>query len=529
MTYYYKLLGIRELIFIGMFLVLFTSLQLVDPDYFYHVKTGGYIIQNMALPQGDIFSNSVNGKHWVVHEWLFEVLLYVTKLAAGDWGIKLLTTSLFVMSLIITYLTMNKLNIRFIVICPLLLIAYWLTQGGLSPRPHLTTYVFYTYYLSLLLSFKYLKSSQFLWTIPIVMLIWTNAHGGYVLGVGILGLFLLAEWVTIYINSQHDAKFITSLKKLSVIVLVTVLSTGIKPTGFSEWLFPFQITSMKHLIYVQEWQSPSFHDLSGRLYLLLVLIFFVSNIYRKHKPDLTELLLPIVLLVLGFISQRHVPLAALTLIIFIGMAIQDVHLSPIKNIWQRLGLKNAYTKYIGGGKQLGDTEYILNWMLLLVMLLVFALYYPTYQLKQVEKNDEAVPNKAYAFIEKNGITGKVFNTQPIGGYLISKLYPNQGVFIDGRGGDLYGDKFTFEYMTIYGVGEGWEKLFNQYQIDYLLIDHKSALGQLLSAQNRYKLVYDDKYYSVLVKNEGKFESIIQKYAIPDNINLAPQHKLSLLN
>ena len=529
MTRYYKLLGIRELVFIGMFLVLFTSLQLIDLDYFYHVKTGGYIIQHMALPQGDIFSHTVNGKHWAVHEWLFEVLLYVTKLAAGDCGIKLLTTSLFMLSLIITYLTINKLNIRFIVICPLLLIAYWLTQGGFSPRPHLTSYVFYAYYLSLLISFKYLKSSQFLWAIPLVMLIWTNAHGGYVLGVGILGLFLLAEWIMLYINSQYDAQYITSLKKLSVIALITVLATGIKPTGFSEWLFPFQITSMKHLIYVQEWQSPSFHDLSGRLYLLLVLIFFVSNTYRKHKPDLTELLLPIVLLVLGFISQRHVPLAALTLIIFIGMAIQDVHLSPNNNIWQRLGLKNAYFKYIGGGKQLADTEYILNWMLLLVMLLVFALYYPIYQLKQVKNNDMAVPNKAYAFIEKNGIKGKVFNTQPIGGYLISKLYPNQGVFIDGRGGDLYGDKFTFEYMTIYGVGEGWEKLFNQYQIDYLLIDHKSALGQILAAQNRYKLVYDDKYFSVLVKNEDKFVPTIQKYAITDTSYLTSQHKLSLHN
>ena len=46
-----------------------------ESDYFWHIKAGDYIFHNGILKK-DVFSWSVNGKYWMSHEWLFDLLIY---------------------------------------------------------------------------------------------------------------------------------------------------------------------------------------------------------------------------------------------------------------------------------------------------------------------------------------------------------------------------------------------------------------------------------------------------------------------
>ena len=44
-----------------------------DPDTYWHIVAGRWIIAHRAVPHFDFFSNSMPGAPWVAHEWLAEV------------------------------------------------------------------------------------------------------------------------------------------------------------------------------------------------------------------------------------------------------------------------------------------------------------------------------------------------------------------------------------------------------------------------------------------------------------------------
>jgi len=67
-------------------------------------------------------------------------------------------------------------------------------------------------------------------------------------------------------------------------------------------------------------------------------------------------------------------------------------------------------------------------------------------------------------------------------------------------------------MEIIRGGKNWEKLFDKYQIDYVLVQHDMPLRQLLLERGDFKLVYEDKANSVLLKNSEQYAAIIAKYA-----------------
>jgi hypothetical protein len=504
-----KILEIRQLTFIAIFLFYLVMMQLTDPDYFWHLKTGEYIVNHLALPHGDIFSYTKFGAPWVLHEWLFEALLYGASSWMGLLGIKLLTASLATTVVCVTYSLLRHLTASTSIAFVLLLLAFIPFSLGVSPRPQLITYIFFITFLYVLLTYKYeLKSYHFL-TLPLMMLVWVNAHGGFMLGLALLWLFVVCEWLGYFIDKERDQTKNQRLKTLTLVALATMLTSTINPEFIGHWLYPFKVMSMEANRNISEWHSPDFHDFSGQTYLALVLFFVISSIYATRKPDLTEIVVPTLLMTFGFVAARNVPLASLTLVIFTGISLSRGPIAWLSSYWQQAGMLMFYKKWVGGGKQLGMHEYFLNWLLLLVILIASLIFYPIYHAKDEDKYNEFIPVKAAEFIVKQGITGRMFNTYGFGGYLIYRLNPTHKVFIDGRA-DMYGDAFFKEYLQITRLQPGWKNTFDQYKIDYVIMERSEPLCQFLQANNEFKLIYDDQYNSVLVRNSLPSSSLIKK-------------------
>jgi hypothetical protein len=507
-----KLLDMRRLALISMFMVLLATLQLTDFDYFWHLKAGEYIVTHGALPEGDVFSFTHLGQPWVLHEWLFEVVLYGMFTWLGPLGVKLLTVTLAMTALGITYALMRRLAASPLIALILLLAAFIPFKLGISPRPQLVTYVFFVSFLYVLLSYKYFQATRYLLALPLLMVVWVNAHGGYMLGLALAGLFMACEWANYWVLSERNEKQKLQLVRLTFAVVATALASAINPGFLGHWLYPFQVMGLEATRQISEWQSPDFHDWGTRGYLMLALAFFVSYTYMVRKPDFTELFIPTLLLFASFIAIRHIPLAALTLISFIALALSRGPAAGLSALWHRTGLALVYERWIGGGKQLGNGEYVLNWVFLLVIVFSLAVFYPIYHAKDEGKANAELPVKAAEFVANAGIAGHMFNSYGFGGYLIYRLYPAQKVFIDGRA-DMYGDAFFKEYAKIIGVKSGWEKTFDKYQIDYVITGRDEPLRQILQARGDFRLVYEDEHNSVLVRNAPRYADIIAKYGL----------------
>ena len=164
-----RLLDLPHLAFAVLFFWLFFRTELTDPDYFWHLKAGEYIVNHLALPAGDPFSWTFQGKPWALHEWLFEVGLYAMFALLGGTGVKLLTACLGMLATYIVYRAAHRL-LGASTLALALAIAFLLVQaGGFAPRPQLVTYVLFAALVHLLVAFKYFGEDRRLWVIPALM------------------------------------------------------------------------------------------------------------------------------------------------------------------------------------------------------------------------------------------------------------------------------------------------------------------------------------------------------------------------
>lgn len=74
-------------IFACVFAVVAASLWTADPDVFWHLKVGGWIVRHGSVPKADIYSWSAAGRPWTCHEWLWEVIICLAYKRLGVVGL----------------------------------------------------------------------------------------------------------------------------------------------------------------------------------------------------------------------------------------------------------------------------------------------------------------------------------------------------------------------------------------------------------------------------------------------------------
>jgi hypothetical protein len=506
-----RFLDIPKLVFLILFFILLVFQLQADPDYYWHLVTGQYIFEQHALPHSDIFSYTRFGEPWTLHEWLFQVALYAIYNWLGPFGASLITAFLAILALYIVYLIARRLAHGPSVAIVISVAIFLVMTPYLSPRPQLVTYALFATFLSILLGYKYFQSIKPLYFLPLLMVIWVNAHGGYIIGIVLLTVFTLCEWLYYWLFEQRDSNDKESPTRLTLVTIVTMLASAANPDFVNHWLYPFYVMDMEATkTLISEWQSPNFLLPIFQGYLLLVIGFFILQIYSKKTHDITEIIIPTFFIMTGFVSVRHIPLALLTLVPFTTRTISIGLNNTLIAHRIRTKLAPLYSRVLGQGKQLGDMEYVFNWIILLLSALALFAYYPIFHEKDHEKLNASIPLDSIDFIIDAGITGNMFNTYRFGGYILYRLYPEQRVFIDGRA-DMYGDEFINEYHKIYTGQPDWEELFAKYKIDYVVCEHDAAIRQLLLTRGDFSLVHDNEKHSVLVKNTPRFAALIKKY------------------
>lgn len=496
------LLTKTRLAFVALSVLLLLALPLNDPDYFWHLKAGEYIVTHRALPAGDIFSLTHAGQPWVLHEWLFEAVLFTAFAMRGAVGVTLLATLLIMATLGVTFALTRRLAQSHAAAFALVVCGGVVFSGGWTPRPQLVTYLLFSVYLSILAHYKYFGARRALFALPLLMVAWVNAHGGFVIGIALVFLFTGAEWLGYWRGVARAPMHKQRLVQLSLVAGVTLLASLANPEFVRHWLYPIQVLGMEANQSIQEWQSPDFHRFGPRIYLLLCSLFVLSTMYAKSKADLTELLVPGFFLLMGFISRRHIPLAVLTLLPFIALALGRGSTAAWAAKWQASRFGRSYARSSANSKQLSPVaEGVLNWMLLFVIVIALLLCRPWFQ-ASAAKRAEQLPAAAADYVIAHRIVGNMFNGYDDGGYLIYRLGPERKIFIDGRV-DVYGDTFFKEYNAIYAGTAGWKHKFDRYGIDFAILDKDAPIRQLLLAEGSFKEAFRDGRHSVLLRTVAR--------------------------
>jgi hypothetical protein len=434
-----------------------TSLN--DGDTGWHLAAGAWIVEHGRVPTTDPFSFTAAGRAWVTHEWLAEAVMYAAYRAGGWSGLILL----FAAALATLYALIARYITRFLGMAGAALALAMMSVGllpSLLARPHLLALPLLAAWTIMLLDAGAAGRRPALpWAM--LMLVWANAHGSFVLGLGLAASFALEALVTAPVVARRRVVI-----DWGVFGLLCGAAALVTPSGIHGLLFPFYVGNLELLSQLTEWQPADFSVFSGFELILLATLFVLLVRPTRIPPVRLLILLGTLHLTLQHTRQEIV------LVVLGALLLAE----PIGTAWTRRRSR-VFTESRAQAPALAIA------LALAVGLAGYRLAVPV-----VRADSATVPVTALRALPADLRERPVFNEYSFGGSLIlAGIRP----FIDGRS-DMYGDPFAMDYFAIArGDAARWRAAEARWRFGWTILPPRSRLISLLDADPRWRRAHAD--------------------------------------
>jgi hypothetical protein len=519
--------SVRDLIFVFLFWSLLagplSNRPLADADIGWHIRTGERILATHSLPRTDPFSSTMQGQPWFAWEWLYDLVLGILHRACGlngvVWLCAVLVASIF--TLLLSQLLRRGTGLLLAVV--LMLLAEAASTIHLYARPHIVSWLFSLLWFVALERWENTSDEAkqgslprwIPWFFPASMLLWVNLHAGWLFGLALLGIYVVAavvEWIRARealaaIRAAHRARAMVTAWIASAVVTLA------NPYGWRLHTHIYRYLTDRYLMdRIDEFQSPDFHGWAERCFaviLMLVLVALVGSRLRANQGGLrlSHLLVMLLAAYAGFYSSRNLPVSSMLLVLIVGPMLWNSFAALAEQPGAWSWLRNRAANVVGFSERMGTQEIDLSGHLWPVVAVLFALalclqggWLGSRPLIHAQFNPTKMPVAAVNFLQKqdNG-EQPVFSTDAWGGYLIYTMYPDRQVIIDDRH-DLYGSERIRQYLTLTQAEEGWQNVLKDWKIRTAVLPTDSTLANLLrELPQDWRVAYEDKAAVVFEK------------------------------
>lgn len=458
------------------------KLSVVDPDVWWHVSVGRWIVQHRSFPQTGIFSRTAASQPWRAYSWGYELLISRAYESFGIMGMAAFGSLLTIVVALTIFWMLHHLSNRFWVAWMLTIVVCSAFLFNIAPRPVFLTAVLCVVTLELLLEAQRSGVVQRLYWLPLIFLLWANCHIQFIYGMSVLGLFVatnLVQRIAISIRVYPDSFLQPTLpiKHLLVILASCVVATCIGPYSFHLYQVVFGYATSK-VIYkmLTEFQALSFKFVNQYIELLLATgAFFVIG--WQKKIDAFKL----ALLVVGSICAFRMWRDGWFICIPAGAVIADAFFS-----------QEDRARSPGVPESLGVmTASLLSLVLVAPMV--------DFNLPGLERAIGAeYPVDAVNFLRRNPVGGPLYNSFDWGGFLIFYM-PEYPVSMDGRT-DLYGDEMDERYWKTQEAEPSYSTDPYLNEAGLVLLENKHRLATVLITDQRFRVVYHDDIATVFARN-----------------------------
>jgi len=473
---------------------------LVDGDTGYHIRAGEFIIDTFSVPDRDIFSFLSPPLAWTAHEWLSEVIMASVHSAFGLTGIVIFFSFLiaFIFSLLFKMVRTSGSNMVAVVVIMLLVIGssqvHWLA------RPHIFLLLLTVVWYRLLDSYQY-DDRNHLYFLPPLMLLWVNLHGGFILGLVLVAVYLVGNIVGSMVSTDDGKqRCARKARALALTMLACILVSMINPYGPRILLFPLELTSNKLIMdSIVEFQSPNFHVFRPFAYLILFTV--ATFALSRTSLNIIEVILAVLFVNMALYSTRHIPL--------FGIVVAPILARQTELILnQRKGMLVGFLKKRSEG--IASMDASSRWHLWPVAACLAAVVLFAAGRIEYGFDEKKMPVEAVGFLKREKIEGNMFNNDEFGDYIIYAAWPGYRVFFDGRS-DMYGAQRLKEYLSVRGIAPGWERVLEKYGISWVIFNARSPLSQHLLERPDWRLIYADRVAVIFVRNTEEYEALIERY------------------
>jgi hypothetical protein len=452
----------------------------VDPDVWWHIKVGDVILRTHHWPTTDIYSFTVHGQPWLAYEWLGDVLLAIVYGFAGLSGLAVL--SIFIGSAVVVALyacaTERCGNSKGGFVAAALLSIFAVMSFSL--RPQILGYLFLILTVVALERFRQGKR-RLLWFFPLMMLLWVNTHGSWIIGMGTLLVYWLSGFFEFQAGNLEAKRWTISERcQLAGIFLLSLLTLPITPYGVRVAASPFEfaLSLPLNVANIDEWQPMPFNMLIGKLFLVLLLAMIAAAVTSRFTWRLDEFLLFLFGTTMACLHVRF-------LLVFVPFAV------PV--------IARMLSRWIPPYDFAKD-KFALNAALMFLVAAGIFHYFPSRtSLQHVVAGK--FPVAAEEYLKNNNVPEPMFNNYGFGGYMVLTRGPEHKVFIDGRGDVYERGGLLSDYLHIVRLRPGALGVLRAYGIQSCLIDRDEPLATTLAASLEWRRVYADDLSAIFVRTE----------------------------
>jgi hypothetical protein len=404
-----------------------------DTDLFWHLATGRWVAEHGALATVDTFSSTAAGAAVPQHQWLGQLLLYVSYAGGSWWGVVALRT-IVVVALVAIVLHLGLKRATHPAIGVVVSIPAILLSGGLwTDRPELFGLLAFAAFLWLALAAREGHRGALVVLVPLFA-VWANLHGSFIVGVVLLAA--LALEVALFDRLRRRAFALATFAALA--------ATLANPTGLGVYDSPgWHFASPPRLI--PEWGLPDVTSLPGLLFALTLLgTFGLALLQRGDGTHYVALLVPLAFLALS--AVRHTPLYAIASVPYLATILDRS--SPLR-AGTALRVPSAVPAAVAA------------------MLLVASL-------ATAPRTTDLTGYPVGALSALRAQEGPLFNDYDWGGYLIWAA-PEHPVFIDGRLRPYVGTVLD-DYREAMGVHPRWRDVLERHGVALVLVRPEASLA-----------------------------------------------------
>jgi hypothetical protein len=493
---------------VGMLALTALSVRLLgDAGIGWHIRTGQLILTTHAIPRVDPFSPAAGGQPWFAWEWLYDVLVGWLESVAGLNGVVLLSGLVIALVFSWTLRLLLRRGTNILVALVLVLLAASASMIHFLARPHVVSWLF------TLVCFWILESSErscdgshsetrLLWFLPLLMLVWVNVHGGFLVGFALLAIYWCAavwQWFRPTGDRFDDVlRKIRVGRRIGTLTIAGILSaaaTLVNPHGWRLHLHIYRYLSNRFLMdHIDEFHSPNFHYVAQRCFAGLLLLALVALAAKRREVRLSQGLVVLFAVYSGLYASRNIPVSSLLLILVIGPWLSDA-MERLAD--RRMALRGRRLPSVQFLPRMKAVELSLQghlWPIAATLLACWIAAHGgklgTRPLMDAHFDAKRFPVAAVNYLEKQNVPGPVVSPDYWGGYLIYRLYPRARMVVDDRH-DFYGEEFLKSYLKMVNVEPGWEDFLQQHPAHCVLVPKDSALANILAETSDWKAIYTD--------------------------------------
>ena len=448
----------------------------VDPDLWWHLRTGQLTLQNHAIFRIDPYSFTRAESPWINHEWLSDILMFGLYRLSGFGGL------IVVFALLITgafLLVFRRCQGGPYFAGILTIWAAVASRPAWGVRPQLLSLFFAS--LLLVLHESRVRHPRILWWAVLLILLWVNLHAGYALGIALLILFLMGEALDALAGSASWADVKPRIRTMALVIAASLAVVPLNPYGTKMYSYPIStLHSVSMQSKIAEWFSPNFHD-PQYLPLVLLMLAILAALALSSKPARPgELLLLLAANFAALLSVRHVGFYALIA-------------APLLSRLFSLDFQGRRSRSL----PLASAA-LIN-VAIVVAFAIFAAVHVRAVIKdQTAADAQRFPVRAVSFLATQHPPGPILNDYDWGGYLIWRLYPGCRVFIDGRA-DVYGDLLMKDFGDANSLTDDWHGVLERWKIRTIILKPGSPLLTALRASSKWKPLYSDSQATVMAQ------------------------------